>query len=221
MGFGIEIKNSNNEILIDSKYRNMSYYSSGYVEAYNSDEPFTEVGIPISNIPTTPLVCLRPSVGSYCVVTRIVPNSYLYIRCYGHVDYFCCCESYELDIESSYGMRIFSEDGNVVFDSRFSYLKIYATEIIQLSTSTPYMDISHENIENPFYVLSNPQHLFFIQKNGNIESWLFFFIAGLYRISSNTVRVLFLWDSQVTLPPGNTAPPTVYGTPMTLLIVNI
>lgn len=221
MGFGIEIKNSNNEILIDSKYRNMSYYSSGYVEAYNSDQPFTEVGIPISNIPTTPLVCLRPSVGSYCVVTRIVPNSYLCIRCYGHVDYFCCCESYELDIESSYGMRIFSEDGNVVFDSRFSYLKIYATETIQLSTSTPYMDISHENIENPFYVLSNPQHLFFIQKNGNIESWLFFFIAGLYRISSNTVRVLFLWDSQVTLPPGNTAPPTVYGTPMTLLIVNI
>lgn len=155
--YGMEIKNVNSDVLVDSTYRNLSEDASGanaLITNLNSGGTSvtwgTEMVIPTS--PLIPVVVWKPSTSKFSTVlsyekerinyedtenydgfivtTEAVPGS----TTYDYIDWVCCRENRTAS-DIAYGLLINNAKGAKVFDSGLSYLKIHS--IIDGSLSLP------------------------------------------------------------------------------------
>lgn len=165
MSIGIIVKNLNSEIQIDGEYRNHAKHEEGNnVTISNSADAFsTLIDIIDSNL--APLILFQPNTDYFCCLSSLVRSINLFTAfrmvTEGLQSTTINWKSYrEVPSKSSdnYGLRIYTRNQNLIFDSGKSYFRIHAVASISLSNpsygSDPYYDYSHPNVSNPFYIVS-------------------------------------------------------------------
>jgi hypothetical protein len=153
--YGIRIKNVNNEIQIDSLYRNYVLEASGSLNTRG----LTTVNI--TNNTEPPIVMIRPTGSTIqaCGIWDLVFSSpnYTGVRFSSYVEYpnsaADCPFDYKIftlrDTKSAetYGLRIYNPDKKMVYDSGYKPFKIL--EIGSATIGTTYTHSSHTS---PYYI---------------------------------------------------------------------
>lgn len=199
MGYGIEIKNSSGNIIVDGTYKNFSLHASGTTESLTDQTIHT---ISFDSTSQYPLVAIKPSTTGYVSVFGYTKSGSNYtgfniIRSRGvtnfTVDYKVFI-AHPSSISENYGMIVYDDGGNIVFETSRQYFNIYQiTTGISLSTpSSPgtggTQDITHTAISDPYCVIS---------PIGFWERWyampsvgpLYIFKTGIIKINSTTTRI--------------------------------
>jgi len=157
--YGLEVKNSSGNIIIDGKYKNYAEWASGT----------TTLGYYVTTIAFTatsqlPLIALRPATGTSVVLwgLRKTGSNYdgFYVIGYNGTDLdWKIYIAHPGATAETYGLRVYDSGANLVFDSGYNYFNLYQiTTGISLATptlaSSPYQDVSHAGISDPYYFVS-------------------------------------------------------------------
>ncbi|MCP3940049.1 MAG: hypothetical protein GY710_01010 [Desulfobacteraceae bacterium] len=198
--YGLIIKNSNNEIQIDSKYRNLSIDQSGSVTITNSGNGSpSDLDIIDSSLP--PLFAWRPSTAYFTAMFDIVKSGSSYCKLGLMAEYKTSAAiTYKIYRENRiastdiYGLRIYNTSNQLCFDSGKTYLKIHSVHDLSLGLPTPtnevYQNITHADVVNPYYILSSNNSVLLGQYLHNPPVWaLRGLLVGLKKISTTAVRV--------------------------------
>lgn len=169
MGYGLQINNDNFETVISSDYRNYQLHESGNVSHTNgggTTNYFTTVSFS-QPVAKPPLVLFQPSTSAYSCISSYVKSGGLFTgfnysvqRNIGGSGYSassnwksaCLPESASGD---TYGMQVFDDSGDIVFDSGRSNFNIFDVRTISSVTITAgEINIYHPLIANPYYILA-------------------------------------------------------------------
>ncbi len=225
MGYGVRIKNSSGNLIIDGTYKNFAEYASGTVAmgVYN-----TVATIAFAATTQIPLIALR-NISTVCYVipygirkTGSDYDGFYLLRGYGggtgafNVDWKVYL-AHPAASGETYGIKIYDPTGVLLFESGRNYFNLYQVDTgISLVVpptlmaqqgedydATRYSDIAHAGIENPYYALS-PNSLWMTHCVAGTTFHNNTFRPGMRKIDATNVRVgwgssLFLGGS---LPPG-------------------
>lgn len=204
--YGLVVKNNNQEIQIDSKYRNLSLDQSGsgvsISNGNTSATAYTRINVAAS--PLLPLVLIQPNTDDYITVRNYYKSGSNFsgvdvVTKYNQsttINWKSYRENRTLSNED-YGLLVYNSGNNLCFDSGKDYFKIYSVHTgINLSSPPAglldgdYSDISHDGISNPYCILSsnsfwqrmthNPQANY-----ANIYLW----VIGFKKLSSTSIRI--------------------------------
>jgi len=162
MPYGLQIKNSSGNIIIDGQYKNYALW--------DSDTATLDAGVTtIAFTATTqmPLIALRPGTGKTVILWGLRKTGSNYDGFYvvgGNGDSldWRVYTAHPAASAQNYGLRIYDGSSNLLFDSGYQYFNIYQLDT-GISLSTPllteeaagtYSDITHAGISDPFYFLS-------------------------------------------------------------------
>ena len=164
--YGLKVVTPNSEIQIDSLYRNLCRDQTGTNTITNGgtgDTYFTEISI--TSLSLSPLILVQPGTDFFTAVQSYnkTADNYTAFRMITEynqsttINWECCRETPTLSGET-YGLRIYNPGGNLVFDSGKRYFKVRSVHTFSVEnpsgTVYPYVDISHPDTSNPFYILT-------------------------------------------------------------------
>jgi len=170
MAYGFKLYNSNGETLIDNEYINMSEYASGSSETIsNGNNPGDWYDLTsFSATPNIPLVAFRPNTDYYSVVYGISKsganyNGFYATTYYGQsttIDWVVYTETLAASGES-YGLKIYDDSSNIIFDAGNKYFRIAQVTTISLASiptgaggTGSTQTVNHAGISNPYYILT-------------------------------------------------------------------
>ncbi len=150
---GLIIKNSNQEIQIDSEYRNLSLDQQGVSTLYNSFHeghplygqtnmnPWDTIAITPSTLP--PLCVFQPSTEALMGLLSCEKSGSKFVQLdwgafyqkKGTINYRIYRENRQPSADQ-YGLRVHNAAGQLCFDSGLSYLRVLAVYTINLPTPT-------------------------------------------------------------------------------------
>lgn len=196
MSYGMRIRNTANELMIDGSYVNYKLDGSGTVS-------LTPTGtITVDNKVTPPIAIIRPTVSaepvslvdfqysagvftSVLLSTRFDKTS--------SVDWKLYTADGDESADEEYGLRIRNENGQIVFDSNFSYFKIKKVESFTPPAAWDgYVDINHAGIENPYYIITpGGRKIAPIERIQPVpDLWGYFgCVLGMQKLSSESIRI--------------------------------
>ncbi len=199
MGYGIEIKNSSGNVIVDGEYKNFALYASG-TATLPAVGGVTTVAFTATD--QIPLIAIRnQSTAQYVSLWGIRKTGSNYD---GFYLIKANAVSYDVDwrvytahpavVAQDYGMRVHDAAGAILFDSGRNYFDIFQLNS-SISLSTPqltedaaglYSDISHVSVEDPFYFVS-PSGYWVFQAGGprQFRAWR----IGVKKINSTSVRL--------------------------------
>ncbi len=158
MGYGIEIRNADGNIIIDGTYKNFSLYESsstiltGAKQSISFATPTTLIPI-IAIKPDTSYVSLLgyEKSGNNWTGFTVIGTGTIYWKVY---------IAFSTSAGGSYGLICYDSSGNIVFDSNRECFKIYSVTT-GISLANPDFSggggtqtITHAEIENPYYLWS-------------------------------------------------------------------
>lgn len=210
---GALIKNAALGVMIDGKYRNLCKDQS--VDGQSISNPnttgmssvwFTEIAITASSL--VPLMLLRPNTDRFIApisYERDASNNYEGVRVTTEpnqttsIDWICCRENRQQSADT-YGMRVWNENQELVFDAGNEYFKIHSVHTINLSDPSGetypgdglggYSDITHSAVSNPYYIITPlPYWWFNDYVSAEYKTYMSTWTVGMKKISPTTVRV--------------------------------
>lgn len=205
--YGLIVKNNNEEIQIDSTYRNLSLDQSDT----STISAATKIAITASLL--VPLCLVRPNTDRFIAVRS-------YSKTGSNFDGINILTEYDQSTSigwqvyrenrtasgENYGLLVYNSSGELCFDSGKNYFKIFSVHTITL-TGGPYgalgdyEDISHAGISNPYYILS-PSSYWVVAVQG-APGRLYVSSIGIKKLTSTSVRVgWFSWINVATPYPG-------------------
>jgi len=201
--YGLNVKNSNQEVQIDSQYRNLSLDSSGSgVSIDNSTGgTFQAAEISIDSSALVPLIVWQPSTSYFSIIFAYNKSGDNYISFYATTEdaqtdsiNWKCYRENRAASGDTYGLLVYNSGGNLVFDSGKKYLKIRQISSASLSNpsawSYPSSDVSHTSYSDPYYVLSPNCGFWYLSAQINPSQWRFQYLKiGLKKLNSTSVRV--------------------------------
>lgn len=209
MGYGIIIKNSNNEIQIDGQYRNYCFEQEG-TAAFTSSAV-----VSITSSPLIPLILIRPELNKWGRAFKYAKDADNFVS-FG----ICTEEDVAASIDwksyretpnasgETYGLRIYNDSGLLVFDSGKSYFKIMQINDITLTADgTSYTDISHPAVSNPFYLLTN-WNLYIAYAGPTPYVHSFIYYIGVKPLTSTSVRVGWFYCGAIPAQVNQTQNPS-------------
>lgn len=215
MAYGFEIVNDSGNVIVDTLYKNFSYYENGSL-TISGDPAFdgrvvVNFSTPVS---TPPLIAIKPS----STVTFVSVIGYVYnsetFKYTGFTAYSSGFTSMynppantsfywrayiptPNNISSNYGLVTYNSSGEVVFDSSREYFKIHSVTT-DISISDPVniygggtQTITHSNISDPYYLLT-PYRFAGSEFDGPISKIRVSYITGIKRVNSTSVMIG--WD---------------------------
>jgi hypothetical protein len=213
--YGLLVKNTSNEIQIDSIYRNLSLeqVANGVTISNGNSAASCYTRVALTSSPLTPIFLIQPNTDDFVAVRNYYKSGSNFEGVDIYTKYnqstIINWKSYrENRIPSGdiYGLLVYNSSGQLCFDSGKKYFKIFSVHTINLSAPSTfgdgdYEDITHAGISNPFYLLSpnsfytyaiwnDPQHLFYIEH----------FTIGLKKLTSTSVRVGWFPFGHYSLP---------------------
>ena len=191
--YGLKVITPSDEIQIDSLYRNICKDQEG-------TNTITNTAIPVTSSPLPPLILVRPGADFFVAVRDYekTGNDYTAFEVVTEynqstiIDWKCCRETPNISGET-YGLRVYNPGGNLVFDSGKRYFKIRSVSTFNVEnpstpTTFPYVDISHPDISDPFYILAPGS--FCILTDVRPEGyWAYYDMIGFKKLSATSVRV--------------------------------
>ena len=198
--YGLKVATPNSEIQIDSLYRNLCRDQTGTNTITNGgtgDTYFTEISI--TSLSLSPLILVQPGTDFFTAVQSYnkTADNYTAFRMVTEynqsttINWECCRETPTLSGET-YGLRIYNPGGNLVFDSGKRYFKVRSVHTFSVEnpsgTVYPYVDISHPDTSNPFYILT-PGSFFFLCWETVQGYRVALGMMGLKKLSATSVRV--------------------------------
>jgi hypothetical protein len=201
MSYGINVKNTDGDIIIDGIYKNFAEVASGSITMTGFSVGFDTISFTEVNQPV--LIALRPAEGKNVVLWGYRKTGSNYDGFYvmgtagGNLDYKVFIGHPALS-EDNYGMRIFDASGNLVFESSNKYFNVYSVNTgISLAvpdfatedTAGTYYDISHPGISDPYYFLSPLGYYARKLAINEFKSICKVWRTGIKKISSTSVRV--------------------------------
>jgi len=207
MSYGLKVINTDNKIIIDSAYRNYAFYASGSAEATVSCPGGWCYGVltlvSFTAIPDTqmPLVAIQPATNRFITLigyhkTGSNWDGFYIVTGSSGDNWENCTINYKVFIAGlavaagTYGLRIYNDSNQVVFDSNRKYFNIGQVNSISLGTPSgdnpPYYseDIAHASYSNPYYFLSPPGYY-----HGTTCAGAWIWRIGLKKIDTTNVRV--------------------------------
>lgn len=175
MSYGLKVKNTAGDIIIDSVYRNFAEYESGSATVlFEYGGPPWWFGSEVKLVSFTAidiakplLIAIQPSTEGFINLlgykkTGNTWDGFYLLLGVGNEDWPTSVTiNYKIFVAGlapaagAYGLRIYNDLNQVVFDSNRKYFKIYSVSSIQLPLSNyAYEDIPHSGISNPYYFLS-------------------------------------------------------------------
>jgi hypothetical protein len=232
--YGLKVKNSAGDIIIDSLYRNYAFYTSGQAVATWAGDGYTNYGVMVlvsfTAIPDTqmPLVAIQPATNRMVnLIGYHKTGSYwdgFYIQVgvrYDDGNWANATINYKVFVaglaaaSGTYGMRIYNASGGLIFDSNRKYFNIGQVNSVNVgapsSQSTPSVDVTHPTISDPYYFISPAGYYHgtscagaWIQRN-----------IGLLKLNSTSVKIGWnsIWLSE---PEGSDAS---YNPTLTLITI--
>ena len=200
--YGLKAVTPSNEIQIDSLYRNLCRDQEGTNIITNdntSDGYFTVISITSSSLP--PLILVQPGTDFFVAVqgynkTGDDYTAFRMVTEYNQstiIGWKCCRETPSASGET-YGLRVYNPGGNLVFDSGKRYFKVRSVHTFNVenpsAATSPYVDISHPDTSNPFYILT-PGSFFLLcwDCGSSLGYCVAFGMIGLKKLSATSVRV--------------------------------
>ena len=190
--YGLKVITPSDEIQIDSLYRNLCRDQEG-------TNTITDTKISITSSPLPPLILVQPGTDFFVAVRSYSKTGDNYtafevITEYNQstiINWKCCRETPNVSGET-YGLRVYNPGGNLVFDSGERYFKVRSVHTFNVEdpswTTLPYVDISHPDTSNPFYILSPGSFCILtdVRPEGYIADYG---MIGLKKLSATSVRV--------------------------------
>ena len=189
MGYGIRLKNTDGVVIINEKYGNYMKHAEG-------EDTFTNtLTKTIDNTIIPPVILIQPSSDHPCALASVhkTDSNYdgFFIRTYLNKQITIKWKVYIPHKGVSgedYGLRIKDDLGNLVFDSGHSYFKIREVHNVTFDSEAHYIDISHPNYSNPYYILN--AGLVGIQWLAGYPSGTVYYMrVGIQKLSSTSVRL--------------------------------
>jgi len=208
MSYGLRVKNTSGDIIIDENYRNFAFYVSGSATATVSCPGGWCYGVltlvPFTAIPNTqiPLVAIQPATNKFINLLGYHKTGsnwdgfYIVTGIADDGNWESCTINYKVFVAGlaaapgAYGMRVYNASSQIIFDSNRSYFKIGQVNSISLSSPAYpsytyyYQDVSHPSYSNPYYFLSPVGY-----HHGTSCAGAWIFRIGLKKLSSTSVRV--------------------------------
>jgi len=186
MGYGIEIRNTDGNVIIDGTYKNFSFYESGST-ALTGNKQSISFATPTALIP---IIAIKPDTsyvsllgyeksGDNWTGFTVHGNGTIYWKVY---------IAFSIIAGSTYGLLCYDADGNIVFDSNRTCFKIYSiTTGISIAPTAGTQTINHADIENPYYLWS-PERTYGVS-TGEPPYGFWVFKTGIKRNSSTSVII--------------------------------
>jgi hypothetical protein len=197
MGYGLEVKNSAGDIIIDGVNKNFAFYESGSGTISGTTHRLdVTFATPTSQVP---IIAIQPldTAGAISVIsytksgsnwTGFTVGSYL-----GASFNWKVYVAHPNTEAESYGLIVRDASSNIVFDSARVYFKIYqVTTGINLGfvPTATYQDITHSGISNPYYLWGSERFAYAgVYVGGHWAIRLY--RTGIQKLSSTSVRVLW------------------------------
>jgi hypothetical protein len=200
MGYGIEIKNSNGDLIIDGNSKNFAEYASGSVSGTG--------GLQLVSFTATdqiPIVAIRPDAAvaiKYAILFALHKTGsdydgfYIVASLNLNVDYKVYVAHPAAAGSAQYGLHVWNEDGELIFDSSNKYFDIYSvttgisiTASINIEGAGSYSDVSHPGISDPYYFLSPLSFWIIGAANPPQPGPIYGLRPGLRKIDSTNVRI--------------------------------
>ena len=199
--YGLKVITPSDEIQIDSLFRNICKDQEGTNTITNGntgDNYYTVISITSSSLP--PLILVRPGTDFFVAVRDYKKTGDNYtafevVTEYNQstiISWKCCRETPNVSGET-YGLRVYNPGGNLVFDSGKKYFKVrsvhtFTVENPTTRTTFPYVDISHPDTSDPFYILA-PGSFCTLNDIRPEGYWAYYDIIGIKKLSATSVRV--------------------------------
>jgi hypothetical protein len=165
--YGLQVKNSSGNVIIDGQYKNFAKWDSGTTTlAMNTGlTPAQPLVNTISFTATNqmPLVAIRPATSQYLILYGLRKTSGNYDGFYiignpaGDFDWIVYIAHPTASAET-YGLRVYNSSGALSFDSGYKYFSIYqintGISLASPNNTGPNSVITHAGISNPYYFLS-------------------------------------------------------------------
>jgi len=213
--YGIIVRNSKRAIIIDSKFKNFSYYQSG-TSSLNSGYNI----ISINNTTDDLILVIQPSedafIANYGFVRSDITNEYESIRLL--TDGACTCnwilyKSGESIATGDYGLLIRNEDNDICFNSNelgyFNIVRKHSPRIYQDDYSKNYFIVN--DINNYFQLLGTKYRTTI---SGGIYTN---YISGIKKIDSNTIDVTYT----IPVETGSSSGTSTYSTSINTYLLEI
>jgi hypothetical protein len=199
--YGLKTINGSSGIQIDSVYRNLSLddYDTSEVIINSNGTTTYYTRVSVNSSPLVPLIAIKPNTDDFVVCKNVVKSSSNFVSIDFVTQYsqsttigWKCYRQNRVASEEDYGLKIFNSNEELCFDSGLKYLKIDTVHSLGSFGIPSYEDVSHNDISNPYYILSGNYFWRTIQTNTSeppfeIEMKLYY--VGLKRLSSTSVRV--------------------------------
>jgi hypothetical protein len=156
MGYGLEVKNSAGDIIIDGVNKNFALYESGSGTIPSNNILTVSFATPT---PQIPIIAIQPTdTTGYISIIGYTKNGsnwtgFIVFSTNGATFNWKVYVAHPTTEAENYGLVVRDVSSNIVFDSARTYFKIYSiTTGINLSTLSSYQDIVHSGISNPYYL---------------------------------------------------------------------
>ena len=196
--FGIQIKNNNNEMVIDGKSKCFGLYNIGSNMFINNDGTISGYHQLVNFSATTSnptIVLLRPGTDRYVQVESMVVNGLNFSGFYAVTERnnstnadFKIYSAHPPINTMDYGLSILNENNEVVFGSNNDYFKITQAQTANLVlTANASSLVVHTEISNPYYILSPMGYSWLGKENpGGYNQW---YRIGLKKVDATSVMV--------------------------------
>lgn len=224
--YGLITKNDSGDVQIDSKYRNLSLHQSGTKTVSNVNGTWSTISLTSSTL--VPLIAIKPNTDDFVSVLGVGKTSSNYDKFYMITQPYCSTSvawrSYRENPSPSnetYGLRVYNSNEELCFDSGLEYLKIYAVEVFSNfplpDDETPYVDVSHPGISDPYYILSGSGFYYQEVTDDYGSSWIWWTLT-MMKLSSTSVRIGWSNIKQLEEPSGDNILEGYMSTPLKLVI---
>jgi len=212
MAYGFRAKNDSNQIQIDGQNPNYCFVEGAsnvtVTNGGGTTNYWTHISVTSSTKP--PLILFQPNTDAFVTIDSYskTGNSY---------DGFNAVTQHPNTGDSSttinwkkylptpgqstdtYGLRVYNDSNETVYDSGKNYFKIHSVESIDIAVDDSPVTITHSGISDPYYILA-PTGFWVIAIPGvSIR----FFKVGLKKISSTQVSVGWFYYAAGAYSPGS------------------
>jgi len=210
MAYGFKVKNVNNEIQIDGQYRNYCFVEGDNNVTITNGGGVTNYWTHISITPSSepPLILFQPNTNAYVTIDSYSKTGNLYngfnvVTQHPGIGVNSTTINWKKYLPTSeestntYGLRVYNNNNELVYDSGKNYFKIHAVETINIEADDSPVTITHSDISNPYYILA-PSGFWVLAIPGQA---IMFLKVGLKKINATQVSLGWFMFASGAYPP--------------------